>query len=306
LARNVSEPEIDALLARSEEPRTTVVARDFREPRRLSATDLDALRYPLESAAAAVLDTVKLVVPVDIAMEAIEIGEASLDGVLLNDGAEFVGAVCDGVAGISVLTLDALSAVAIAEVALGADESATPEARGLTPLEKNVLDRLLVRALERALQSLQITAKDGRAVANRALMAREIGAGGDPRRFALRIPLAIGTTRAVVHLLLAGVKVPASKPAPALLAAKHAKKLALPAEIAPTNVDLCAVLARTDILLSELLALEPGDVITLDGAPGQTIGIEIEGQLRARARFGVRDARLAVRIQEILRNPSTT
>lgn len=303
LARNVSEPEIDALLARSEEPRPSVVARDFREPRRLSSGDIEALRRPLENSAAAVLETLKLVVPVEIAMEAPEIGEASLDAVLRDDGTQVVGAICDGATGASVLVLDALSAIAIAEVALGADESATPEARAMTPLEKNVMDRLLVRVLERALQSLQIAAKDVRAVGSRAHLVREVGPDGDRRRVALRIPLAIGPTRTVLHLLLAGVKVPAPKAAPTTPAAKDAKKAALPAEIAPTNVDLCAVLARTDILLTELLALEPGDVITLDAAPGQTIAIEIEGQPRARARFGVRESRLAVRIQEILRNP---
>jgi flagellar motor switch protein FliM len=304
LARNVSEPEIDALLARPEEPRPSVVARDFREPRRLSAADLEALRRPLESASAAVLDAVRLVVPIEIALEPIEIGETSLDAVLRDDGTDVVGAVCEGASGPSIVTLDARSAVAIAEIALGADENESPEARAMTPLEKTLVDRLLVRVLERATQSLQLAAKETRAFASRALLAREVGTDGDRRRVALRIPLTIGPTRAVIHVLLAGVKVPAPKGAPAAPASKDAKKPALPAEIAPTIVDLCAVLARTDILLTELLALEPGDVITLDAAPGQTIVIEIEGQPRARARFGARDARMAVRIQEILRNPS--
>ncbi len=303
LARNVSEPEIDALLARPEEPRPSVVARDFREPRRLSAADLEALRRPFESTSAAVLEAVRLVVPVDIVLEAAEIGESSLDAVLRDDGTDFVGAVCEGASGPSIATLEAGSAVAIAEIALGSDENDSPEARAMTPLEKAVLDRLLVRVLERAMQSLQLAAKDTRAFGSRSLLAREIGQDGDRRRVALRIPLTIGQKRVVIHLLLAGVKVPAPKVAAPAPAAKDAKKAGLPVEIAPTNVDLCAILARTDILLTELLALEPGDVITLDTAPGQAIVIEIEGQPRARARFGSRDARYAVRIQEILRNP---
>lgn len=301
MARNVTEPEIDALLARADEPRPTVVARDFREPRSLSAADVDALRRPLEAAAAAVRDTLQQMTPAEIASEPVDIGEASLDAVLRDDGNDVVGALCDGASGPSVVTLDASSAVAIAEIALGADESEAPEARPLTPLERALIDRTLVRVLERACQSLQISAKDARAFASRAALKRELGSDGDRRRLALRVPIAIGSARFVVHVLLAGVKPPAPKAQPA---SKDAKKPALPAEIAPAKVDVCAVLARADILLTELLALETGDVITLDVAPGQPITLEIEGQPRARARFGTRDGRLAVRVQEILKSPA--
>lgn len=305
MARNVTEPEIDALLARPEAPRAAVVARDFREPKRLSGDDLEALRRPLEAAANAVLEAVRLVVPLEIALEPIEIGEASLDATLRDEGVDVVGAVCDGAAGPSVAVVDATSSVAIAEVALGADENETPGSRALTPLEKALVDRLMTRALERAAQSLQVAVKDVRAFASRSALAREIGSDGDRRRVALHVPIVIGPTRVVVHLMLAGVKVPAPKAAtPAPKDAKDARKANLPSEIAPTAVDVCAVLARTDILLTELLALEPGDVVTLDAVPGQTIALEIEGQTRARARFGARDGRMAVRVQEILRSPN--
>jgi flagellar motor switch/type III secretory pathway protein FliN len=156
-----------------------------------------------------------------------------------------------------------------------------------------------VRVLERAAQALQVTVKDARALPNRSAWAREIGSDSDRRRVVLRIPLAIGPTRAICHILLAGVKVPAPKNA---APAKDVRKTNLPSEIAPTNVEVCAVLARTDILLTELLALEPGDVITLDARFGQPISLEIEGQPRARARFGTRDGRMAARIQEILKS----
>lgn|GEM_PF-3934925 len=304
MARNVSEPEIDALLAREDEPRTPVVARDFREPKRLSAADLEALQRPLDGAANAVLEAVRLVVPVEIVMETVETGEASLDSVLREDGTDIVGAFCEGAAGSSVVLLDAQSAVGLAEVALGADENDAPTARLLTPLEKALIDRLLVRVLERATQSLQIAVKETRSFANRTALSREVGFDGDRRRIALRIPLVIGPTRLVIHVLLAGVKVPAPKNTPVAPIAKDARKASIPTEIAPTTVDVCAVLERTDILLTELLALEAGDVITLDCGPGDAIAIEVEGQPRARARFGTRDGRLAVRIQEILRNPS--
>jgi len=305
VARNVSEPEIDALMARQEEPPAPIVARDFREPKRLSAADLAALRRPLESASSAVLEVVRLALPSEIAVESIETGEASLDSLLRQDGLELVGAVCDGPSGPSVAAIQAGAAVGLAEIALGADESEAPAVRPLTSLERTLVDRLLVRVLERATQSLQVSTKDVRAFSNRAALARELGLDGDRRRVALRIPLTIGPTRVVIHLLIAGVKVPAPKTASAPTSAKDARKTSVPPEIAPTYVEVCAVLARTDILLTELLALEAGDVITLDTGPGETVAIEIEGQPRARARFGSRGGRLAARIQEILRNPAS-
>jgi len=302
LARNVTEPEIDALLASPAEPRPAVVSRDFREPRRYSASDLETLRRQGEIAAAAVLESLRAVVPIEIVPEAIEVAEASLDVATRGDGTEIVGALCDGATGPSVALLEALSAVAIAELALGADENESTESRPLTPLESKLVERLLVRVLERAAQSLQIPGKDPRFFASRTALSRELGTDGDRRRIAIRIPFSIGPARAVIHLLMAGVKLP--PPAKSAAPAKDARKTSLPAEIAPTNVEISAVLARTDILLTELLALEPGDVIPLDIGPGQPIALEIEGEPRARAKFGARDGRLAVRIQEILRTPA--
>jgi flagellar motor switch protein FliM len=299
VARNVSEPEIDALLARREEPRKPVVARDFREPRRLSASDLDALQRPAEAAANAVLEVVRQAVPTDIGLDPVEVGETSLDLAIAEDAIDFLAVVGDGPTGASMVMLDAQAAVAIAEIAFGADESEVPDARPLTTMERTLIDRMLVRVLERAAQALQATVKDARAVPNRAAWAREIGTDGDRRRVVLRVPLTIGPTRAICHILLAGVKVPPPKNTPPV---KDVRKTNLPSEIAPTNVEVCAVLARTDILLTELLALEPGDVITLDARFGQPISLEIEGQPRARARFGTRDGRLAARIQEILKS----
>lgn len=299
MSRNVSEPEIDALLARSEEPREPVVARDFREPRRLSMSDVEALQRPAETAALAVLEVFRQTVPADITADAVEIGETTIELALNDDDIDFVGVMADGPSGPSLVLMDAQAAVAIAELSLGADENEAPVARALTALERALMDRLLTRVLERAAQTMQITIKDARTLPKPELRRRELGTDGDRRRVALRVPLTIGTTRAVCHVLLAGVKTPPPKSAPP----PRERKANVPAEIAPTNVVLCAVLARTDVLLTELLALEPGDVITLDAKPGEPIAIEIEGQPRARARFGERDGRLAVRIHEILKTP---
>ncbi len=303
MARNVSNQEIDALLATEEAPRPTVAARDFAEPRRFAATDLESLRRPAETAGAAVAEALRFALPLEIALEGVEVGELSLDAALRGAEAGIVGALAQGPGGPSLVTLDPAGAVLIAELALGADGSTAPEARALSPIESGLLERLLARLLERATQPFQIGVKDARLVQNRTAFARELGTDGDRRRFCLRIALVLGEARLVVQALLAGVKAPAPKAAPSA-ASKDARKAALPPELAPTHVAVSAVLARTDILLTELLALEPGDVIPLAIRPGEPIEIEIEGEPRARARFGERNGRVAVRLTEILRTPA--
>ncbi|MBL8861983.1 MAG: FliM/FliN family flagellar motor switch protein [Planctomycetes bacterium] len=302
MARNVSEHEIDALLARGGESSPSVATRDFREPRRLSADDLDALRRPGETAATAALEAIRVDVPGDLVLEPVEVAETTLELALGADEAEFVAAVGEASAGQCLALLDAGSAVLVAEAVLGTDDGDAESSRALTPLEGVLVGRLLVRVLERAAAAVQVPLKDVRGVASRGALAREIAVGGDTRRLALRVPFTAPFGRVVIHVLLTGVKVPprrtATAPSP-----KDTRKAGLPAEIAPTRVELRAVLARTEILLTELLALEPGDVITLDTAPGQPIALEIEGQVRAEASFGTRDGHRAVRIQQILRDP---
>jgi len=87
-------------------------------------------------------------------------------------------------------------------------------------------------------------------------------------------------------------------PAPA---AKDERRSTLLNELAPTRIELSAVLAEAEILLSELLALEVGDVIPLKISPGDPVELRIEGQTRALARFGEHRGEVAVQITQVLK-----
>lgn len=303
MARNVTEQEIDALLVREEGPRPTVATRDFKEPRQLAPADLEALRRPADAAGAACVIAFRSFLPVPVELQNVEVAEASLDSALHKSGDAVVTLLAETAQGQALLVLDQAGAALLAEIALGADELATVGARPLSPLECTLLERVLARVLDRAAHPFQLTVKDGRLIPDRAALLRELKAGGDRRRVVVRLLLAIGPSNLVVQAFLPGVKAPAAKP-PAPAPAKDERRTTLLNELAPTRVEVSAVLAEAEILLSELLALEIGDVIPLKISPGEPVEIRIEGQTRALARFGEHKGDIAVQITQVLKATS--
>ena len=300
MARNVTEQELDALLARPDAPRAEVEARDFAEPRWLSAEDLDLLQRPARAGAAAAVEAIRASLPLDLELAGVEVSESSLDACVRDARSESTALVCETPAGPSLATIDRAALLEIADVALGAAGASAIAARELSPLESSIAERLLTQAFARMSQAFGITAKDSRLVSEPAELARIVRVDGDRRRVAVRLEITLGKDKLVLHFLLAGVTPPARKPA-ASPREKSAPRPSLPADIASTRVEISAVLGEMEIMLSDLLALEAGDLIPLAVAPGDAITLRIEGEPCGRARFGERDGRLAVRLTEILR-----
>lgn len=305
MARNVTEQEIDALLVREEGPRPTVAARDFKEPRQLAAADLEALRRPGDAAGAAAVVAFRSFLPAPVELQNVEIAEASLDSALRATSSEIVALVAESAQGQALLLLDQAGAALLAEIALGADESASVGGRALSPLECTLLERVLANVLERAAQPFQLVVKDGRLLPDRATAARELKAGGDRRRVVVRMLLALGTSKFVLRAFLPGVKAPVAKPSAPAAAAKDDRRATLLNQLAPTRIEVSAVLAEAEILLSELLALEVGDVIPLRTSPGDPVEIRIEGQTRALAHFGEHRGDVAIQITQVLKPTAT-
>ncbi|MEM9802618.1 MAG: FliM/FliN family flagellar motor C-terminal domain-containing protein [Planctomycetota bacterium] len=79
-----------------------------------------------------------------------------------------------------------------------------------------------------------------------------------------------------------------------------------PAHLGAVQMDVAAILGGADVPLSELLAVEIGDVIPLEARVGDSVDLVVEETLCARGRFGSHDGLLAVRIEEIDTNPPHT
>jgi flagellar motor switch protein FliM len=318
MARNVTEQELDALLARPagnqpgvdaaqpdvDAARPAVETRDFHEPRWLAPEDLEAFQRPARGAGASVVEGLRAALPREVEFDGVEVAEDSLDSGLRDPLPESVAIVSDGPVGPSLAILEVRGALSLAELALGAGDASAITAHALSPLESEIVERLLAQAFACVAQAFNVPAKDPRFVSDPAELARVLGSEGDKRRVAVRVAIALGENKFVLHFLLAGVPPPPRKSS-ANARDKQAGKGALPAEIGSTRVEVSAILAELEIMLTDLLALEAGDMIPLTVAPGEPILLRIEGEPCGRARFGERDGRMAIRLTEILR-PSPT
>ena len=303
MARNVTEQELDALLARTSGPRPAVETRDFQEPRWLSPEDLEALHWPARTAGSAIAESIRSAVPLEVELETVEVSEGSLDSATRNPRPASVVLVLDGPAGPSLATIDLANGLWLAELTLGATDAGPGAGRELSPLEAQIVERLLARAFACVAKAFGMPAKEPRLVTHDAELLRALGTESERRRVAVCFAIRLGANKFVLHTHLAGVTPPPRKSS-TNAPPKQMIKAALPTEIASTSVELTAILEETEIMLTDLLALEAGDLISLNLAPGEPIVLRIEGEPCGRARFGERDGRMAVRVTEILRPAS--
>lgn len=74
-----------------------------------------------------------------------------------------------------------------------------------------------------------------------------------------------------------------------------------PSHLAPVDLELSALLGGTNVPLSELLAIEIGDVIPIDRRVGELIEIEVEETMCGKVQFGSKNGRLAVIVRSVER-----
>jgi len=77
----------------------------------------------------------------------------------------------------------------------------------------------------------------------------------------------------------------------------------LQSRIEAASVTVRAELGAASITLGDLLALEPGDVVVLDRARGETINLTVDGQVVLRARPATTAGHYAVEVQDLRRYP---
>ena len=72
-----------------------------------------------------------------------------------------------------------------------------------------------------------------------------------------------------------------------------------PTHLAAVGVGLSVELGSVMVPLSELLGLEVGDVVPLQARVGDSVGVRVEENIRARGRWGSHEGRMAVRIDQL-------
>jgi flagellar motor switch protein FliM len=283
----------DALRLGSAAP-ATVEVRDFHQPRRLSRTDLELLRRPLIEALPDLSVSLKPLLRRDHAFEIEELGEASCDG--LSDGlAEPLALLRFDVAGQpGWLVWEALPALAALEIALGQTEAKSSEPRAFTSIERLVLERLLSSVAFVTARALGLALEDPRVVSSLELAGtwRDGGPKSDPQRLYVQLGFEGPGPRSRMRLYLPS-PTPLPAPAPPLATAK----VPLPAHLGAVGLPVSMRLGTTELRLSDLLAIEIGDVIRLGIPAGTPMTLVAGDKPCLTAELGTSRGRLAARIQ---------
>jgi flagellar motor switch protein FliM len=294
---SIEPEEARALLARdSESPGERVVeARDFRRPRRLSTS----ARAELERQLGTVLDEAQRELRgqlgADTELELASLGE--IDATTLFEAEAEAPCVLSFRAGGAEgwLFLERAAAVGAVERLLGSD-SGEPQARALSELETGVLIELFAPLVRRVAKALKAECTDFEVrqalLELRAAAAR--AAAKDAHRLELELAFERGARASTLRLCLPGLAAP-SDAAPAT----RSTESALGARAQAVPVALRARLAGCQVPLSQLLALEPGDIIPLEDRVGQPLVVLVGNKHYGSARLGTHRGRLAIRIERI-------
>lgn len=271
-----------------------VEPRDFRRPHRLSHGQRLALENVvtglLPSASAALSDQTGD--PVLLGMQSV--GEVDARG--LFDGEQEAPCVMafavEGNPGW--MAWESGMAVATVEHLLGV-HGTDGEERELSDLEAGVLVELLAPLVRRVASALDAQATGFALVQSREALQRAAAAAAESDGHRLELELSIeragrsGTLRCYL---------PGLRPSPGRASANGVEPK-LQAAVRAVPLTLHARLVGCEVPLSQLLALEVGDVIPLEDRLDAPVVLEVEGEHYATARLGTRRGKLAVRIERI-------
>ena len=299
MAANLDASELEALAGSAPTgPTPGVAERDFGQPRRLTQSALlEAGRRVEASLATAEQDLVRWL-RAPVRLELSSVGEV--------DAREVFAQSQDPLAAIRFRTAGQLGwmvwenppGVAAVERVLGSLETDDGDGQGLpsrtlSRLECSVLLLLWKSALESIGTALGLQLEDLAAVSERrqAGSALDVDSTPDLHRLAVELEFTGGPldSRVQIYLPLAPGSLLAPKSAPA-----SAKQL--PAHLDAVPLEVSVELGRAELQLSDLMALEPGDVIPLDSLVQKPLTLEVDGRPVADVRLGRAHGRLAARL----------
>ena len=302
MTSNVEPEEVQALMGlmrESGQRRGSVVTeRDFRHPKRLSADSIE----DIERSLATLLPRAEHVVgealgcPTRLALAGVS--EVSAD-TILDDVLPPLAALRFRFHGqLAWILWDARAAVSAVERIMGSS-STDPEARELSRTECRVLGNMLA-SLARLLAEVFARRADDFVV---ALKPETFGSWrddedqADPHRVAVELRLETGGSEpGPLWVFLPGFH---ASTAGSTQETQDGPPPALPDHLDRVEVDLLAHFPAGDLPLSQLLALEEGDVIPLEARVGDPVRVSIEDRPFGHGGLGTHRGRVAIRMESI-------
>ena len=295
------EPEEARAIAEAVQPAPTrpaadVSARNFDEPRRLSATDLARVSRQVEAVLPDVSDELQVTLRGQHKLTLASVSEANVKGMLDHPTAPFalLSFRRDGRQGW--LVWDGSAAAAAAETILAGVADVTDaeaEVRRLSPSECRLMETLLTQVVRPVLAALGSDVQEPRFVQTREELSSTLDAApdDDTQRLLLHLAFEGPGGPSDLRLYIPGV---APEHAPAQTPVSD-----LPTHLGPVSVELCAYLGSVDIRLGDLLELETGDVIPLGIKAGDPVQLYVDGRACATASWGRHRGNIAVQIDRL-------
>lgn len=275
----------------------SVAPRQFDQPLRLSASDLESLRERLRKALKDIERELSAPLRSAVKLELVDASEVNAEGLASAQQLPFAALRFEVAKQPGWLTWSGKAPIDALEVALGASAPGENQPRRLSPVEQSTLLRLLGGTTKKLAASVALDATS-------FSVAQDVeGFGswrqGGERAEAQRVRVVIGVqalgSDSQWQLYLPGIT-PAAR-----TQAKLAPQAPLPQHLGAIPVELRVVLGSAQVPLAQLLALEPGDVIPLDCELGDSLIVSVEQRACMRAQLGQSRGNLAVRIESIQR-----
>jgi len=300
VSANVEPEEARALREALEEsvaPGTGVVGRDFSRPVRLSASDREALGRALENALAEAEAAISAAVGTRCGVTLDAVSEASAADLFGEDEDGAYAAIRFTVQGQpGWIVWETIAAVRTVERVLGS-MGEVKQARRFSAIECTVLESLLAGVADVVLRAVNVEADDVRVAQSREALGSwlDAGDGADPHRlhFELRLESPGGPSRIDCYLPIGLAKAVAVGQEP----------VALPDHLDAVDVEVSVRFEGCEVRLAQLLQLEEGDVIPLDGKVGDLAHFCVEGKRYAQGVLGTREGHLAIRIEQLESEP---
>ncbi|TAJ21578.1 MAG: FliM/FliN family flagellar motor switch protein [Planctomycetota bacterium] len=299
MSTHVSDEERDALLEQtgaagagpSAGP-TEVAQRDFSQPRRVAAAEMDAIANEIDRRLPRIQQAARQLLGSDVLVKLASATESSADRLVESWKPPFALLAFRSRGQVCWVSMDCAKAVAEFELLLGATPHET--ARALSSAEQRllvVLTRLLFAPL---CDLLDFEFENLRAVDEPcAIGTWRHGEGApDPHRLTIELEIERPTSRYSIR---------AHVPPPARRAASSAGAATPPVEhIRDLDLEISARLGALEMPLSELLALETGDVLPLGASADAGLDLYVNGRAWAVADLGARGEKLAVALRNVV------
>ena len=277
------------------EAQAEVQQRDFRRPLRLSRGVRAEIQRAVDRALADAGERVTLCLTRPASLELASLAEGNADE-LFGEAAELLSVLRFRLGGQTAwLAWEPANALAAVDSLLGGGEpKGLPEPRLLSPLEGRVLGSLLGEILTPLAPALGAPATDACLVQEAAALGswRDDGEVADAYRMTLELVLTLGEESST--LLLHVPYLPQAFEEGAQLDADE--EAALPTHLERVEVEVLASFDGGEFSLSQLLALEEGDVLPIDARIGDPVVASVDGKPMAQASLGAQNGQKAVRI----------